>query len=92
MSKLKLGPIVDEKPVKITAELPAAVFRNLLAYSEALGRETGQTVEPAQLVAPMIARFMMTDREFVKTRRGRPPMAAAQATPSSSPVPNSETA
>lgn len=41
MAKLKLGPIADEKPVRLSAELPAAVHRDLLAYADALGRETG---------------------------------------------------
>nr|WP_309142518.1 DUF2274 domain-containing protein [Bradyrhizobium sp. sGM-13] len=29
MRKLKLGPLEDDKPVKLTIELPAAVFRDL---------------------------------------------------------------
>ena len=33
MSKLKLGPIVDEKPVRATVELPAALHRDLVAYA-----------------------------------------------------------
>ena len=69
MSKLKLGPIVDEKPVKVTSELPASVHRDLVAYAEALGRELGQVVEAGQLVAPMLARFMASDRGFAKSRR-----------------------
>jgi hypothetical protein len=70
MSKLKLGPIVDEKPVKITVELPAAVHRELVAYADALGRETGQTItDPAKLIAPMVQRFMATDRAFLRARR-----------------------
>lgn len=69
MAKLKLGPILDEKPVKITAELPAAIHRDLLSYADALGQETGQTVEPGQLVAPMLARFMASDRGFARSRR-----------------------
>lgn len=36
MAKLKLGPIADEKPVKVTVELPAALYRNLAAYAEVL--------------------------------------------------------
>jgi hypothetical protein len=36
MSKLKLGPIPDDKPVKIALELPAALHRDLAAYAEAL--------------------------------------------------------
>ena len=72
MSKLKLGAIADDKPVKLTVELPAAVHRDLVAYAEALGRETGQSIaEPAKLIAPMLSRFMATDRAFAKARRAR---------------------
>jgi len=70
MAKLKLGAIEDDKPVKLTIELPAAVHRDLVAYAEALARETRQAnVEPARLVAPMLARFMAADRAFAKARR-----------------------
>ena len=69
MSKLKLGLLADDKPVRVTIELPAVVHRDLTAYAEVLGRETGQAVEPAKLVAAMLARFMATDRGFAKARR-----------------------
>jgi hypothetical protein len=70
MAKLKLGAIADDKSVKVTIELPAEVHRDLLAYGQILGRETGETaVEPAKLIAPMLARFMATDRAFAKLRR-----------------------
>ena len=70
MAKLKLGAITDDKSVKLTVELPAAVHRNLLAYAEVLARETGQSIaDPSKLVAPMLARFMATDRAFARIRR-----------------------
>ena len=70
MTKLKLGSIEDDKPVKLTVELPAAVHRNLVAYADAIGREGGQTApEPAKLIAPMIERFMANDRAFGKVRK-----------------------
>jgi hypothetical protein len=70
MAKLKLGAIADDKPVKLTVELPAAVHRDLLAYTEALSRENGQAIaDPSKLVAPMLSRFMATDRAFGKARR-----------------------
>ena len=70
MAKLKLGAIAYEKPVKLTVELPAAVHRDLLAYAKALARETGQPIaDPSKLVAPILARFMATDRAFAKARR-----------------------
>ena len=73
MKKLKLGAIADDKPVKLTLELSAAVHRDLLAYGQVLARETGQgPIEPAKLIAPMIARFMATDRAFAKLRRPAP--------------------
>jgi hypothetical protein len=70
MAKLKLGTIPDDKPVKLTVELSAAIHRDLVAYSQALARETGQgAVAPAKLVGPMLVRFMATDRAFAKLRR-----------------------
>jgi hypothetical protein len=71
MAKLKLGPITDQKPVKVSLELPAALHRDLVAYGEVLGRESGQVpVEPTRLIVPMLERFIATDRGFAKSRRG----------------------
>ena len=70
MTKLKLGPLPDDKPVKISLELPAAIHRELVAYAEVLTRATGQAhPEPSKLIVPMIERFMATDRAFAKARR-----------------------
>jgi len=71
MTKLKLGALPDDKPVKLTVELPAQVHRDLAAYAEVLAANTGQTVDPVKLVAPMLARFMATDRAFAKARASR---------------------
>ena len=51
VSKLKIGTILDDKPVKLAIELPAHVNRDLIAYAEVLGREKGQTIEPAKLIS-----------------------------------------
>jgi hypothetical protein len=79
MAKLKLGLIADERPVKITIELPAAIHRDLVAYAEVLAKETGQSIsDPVKLIAPMLARFIATDRAFSKLRKssqGRDPTA-----------------
>ena len=72
MTKLKLGAIEDDKPVKLTIELTAAIHRNLVAYADAIGKEGGQAApEPAKLIGPMIERFMATDRAFAKSRKPR---------------------
>jgi hypothetical protein len=75
MTKLKLGAIADERPVRLTIELPAAVHRDLTAYAGVLAQETGQPSEPAKLIAPMLARFMASDPVFAKARRAIEPSA-----------------
>ena len=68
-TKLKLDALSDDKPVKLTVELPAAVHRDLIAYADVLMGEAGQEIEPTRLIAPMLARFMASDRGFAKARR-----------------------
>ena len=45
MTKRKLGPIADDKPIRITVELPAALHRDLTDYGRPLA-EGGTPVEP----------------------------------------------
>ena len=71
MTKLKLGPIIDDKPVKVTVELPADLHPDLAAYAEVLGRENGHPpTDPVRLIVPMLERFIATDRAFAKAKRG----------------------
>ncbi len=91
MTKLKLGALADDKPVKLTIELPAAVHRDLAAYATALGHETGQPVnDPGKLIAPMLARFIASDRAFAKLRnvRKRLPANVSSAPPSATVEPD----
>lgn len=71
MTKLKLGDLAEDKPVRLTIELPASVHRDLVDYGRVLAESTGaaQPVSPVRLVAPMLERFMATDRGFSKARR-----------------------
>ena len=69
MTKLKLSAVEDEKPVKVTVTLSAALHRNLVAYAEILARDSGKAIEPAKLIAPMLERFIASDRAFKKARR-----------------------
>jgi hypothetical protein len=69
MTKLKLGPLADDRPVKLAAEVPAAVHRDLVAYAAARAAETGgDAIAPEKLVAPMLAKFMASDRGFSRRR------------------------
>lgn len=69
MAKLKIGSIDDAKPVTLTVKLSAGVHRDLVAYAEAIKRESGQGVDPTLLIPAMLKRFMTTDRAFAKARR-----------------------
>jgi len=71
MTKLKLEPLVDDKPVKVSIELPGPLYRDLVAYAELLHRQQqGQSsADPANLVVPMLQRFIATDRGFAKEKR-----------------------
>jgi hypothetical protein len=70
VTKLKLSSVPDDRPVKVTIDLPAAIHRDLALYAEALAKENSQAaVEPAKLIPPMITRFMASDRAFAKAKR-----------------------
>ena len=70
MAKLRLSALNSDKPVKVSVELPATVHRDLVVYAEILAHESNQPInDPVKLIAPMLARFMATDRAFVKARR-----------------------
>ncbi len=68
MTRLKLGPIIEDKPVRVTIEMPGALFEDMRLYGTLLGSE-GAPIEPARLIVPMLQRFISTDREFAKARR-----------------------
>jgi hypothetical protein len=72
LAKLKLGPIADDKPVKVTIELPAPLHRDLSRYAEILGRDAGQhSTDPLRLIVPMLERFIATDRGFARAKQER---------------------
>ncbi|WP_336966572.1 DUF2274 domain-containing protein [Sphingobium aquiterrae] len=68
MTKLKLGPLTDEKPVKLMVEMPATLHADLALYGKLLADGT-DAIEPARLIVPMLQRFIATDRGFAKARR-----------------------
>jgi hypothetical protein len=73
VASLKLGPLIDDRPAKLTVELPASVYRDLQAYGALLATTSGDgtAIEPSRLIGPMLERFMASDRGFTKARRDR---------------------
>jgi hypothetical protein len=89
MTKLKLTSVQDDKPVKLSIALPASLHRDLVTYAEILAGESGQKIEPAKLIAPMLEKFIAGDRGFAKARGSRKTaMPSAPASPSTSSAPD----
>lgn len=73
MTRLKLTDLADEKPVRLTIELPARLHRELLAYAAVLSSgEAKSAPAPERLIGPMVERFMAADRSFAAARRHHP--------------------
>jgi hypothetical protein len=70
MAKLKLGIVLDDRPVKLALEISAATHRDLIRYGQVLAEETCQKpVEVVKLIEPMLVRFMATDRAFARLKK-----------------------
>ena len=73
MSKLRLGRVESDKPIRVSIKVPTPVYRDLLAYAEALAAATKQDpLKPDKIIPAMIEQFMATDRGFAKYRRKSP--------------------
>ncbi len=69
MNKLKLGPVIEDKPVRVSIEIAAPFYRELVAYGSILAKETGQTkIDPTKLIVPMIEKFIKSDKIFKKLK------------------------
>lgn len=68
-AKLRLGPIPDDKPVKLTVELPASLHADLVLYARLLADAGDAPIDPGRLIVPMLQRFIAADRAFLKARR-----------------------
>ncbi|MBO6767372.1 MAG: DUF2274 domain-containing protein [Erythrobacter sp.] len=70
MTRIKLSDISDEKPVKLTIEIPARLHRDLCDYGLVLNAGGAEGApKPEDLVGPMLSRFIASDREFARARR-----------------------
>ena len=55
MSKLRLGPIAEDRPVKVTVELSGGIMRDLADYARIHARANGlpEPLPAERLIAPM---------------------------------------
>lgn len=69
MTRLKLSDVTDEKPVRLSVEIPARLHRRLIEYGILLnGGVPKDAPKPGDLVAPMLDRFIAGDRDFTRAR------------------------
>ena len=69
MMTLKLGPIPDNKPVRMTISLPAELAALLRTYADAVGLRNSNPVTVERIVPHILERFIRTDRALMRTRR-----------------------
>ena len=59
MQEEKLGPLPDDKPVKVTLELPAPLHRDLVAYAEVLSARSHDYVEAVRALGAPTGRILL---------------------------------
>lgn len=70
MTRLKLSDLANEKPVRVTLEIPARLHRELGEYARAVNGGKSEGAPTIELVmTAMLERFMATDREYARYRR-----------------------
>lgn len=70
MADLKLPKLPDRTPVKLTVALPPDLAADLALYAEFYRQEYGCEEPVAELVPAMLVRFLQSDREFARRRKG----------------------
>ena len=78
-TKLKLGPIPDDKPLRLTITLSAELAALLRSYADAVGSRSSKPLTVERIVLPILERFIKTDRAFMRTRRHATDITARSA-------------
>lgn len=71
MAELKLGRLLDRRPVKVTISLSPDLGRALDLYAEAYRDHYGEAEPVAVLIPAMIEAFLKSDRGFAQRRRNK---------------------
>lgn len=66
---LKITRLADPRPVKLTLQLPADVWRDLELYAALLSEPGKEKIPLPNLAGDMIARFMGEDHAFLRRRK-----------------------
>jgi len=69
MADLKLGPLPQQKTVKVTIVLSEPLKEELDAYAAEHGKLHGEPVETAELIPHMLETFLRADRVWCRLRK-----------------------
>jgi hypothetical protein len=74
MTRLRLAPLLNGKSVRVTLELPAELYRDLIAYGDLLAKQSDEDPgKPESLIPPMLKQFIKSDRVFTKLKKTQAP-------------------
>ena len=66
---LKIGPIPDRSPARLTLSLAPEILASLVDYAAIHAAEHGREASVAELAALMIEKFLETDAGFRRVRK-----------------------
>ncbi|OUJ14815.1 DUF2274 domain-containing protein [Acetobacter sp. DsW_063] len=66
---LKITRLADARPVRLTMQLPADVWRDLELYAVFMSEPGKEKIPLANLAGDMIARFMGEDHAFLRRKK-----------------------
>ena len=91
MAKLRIGPLPDDRPVKRTITITAALDALIRDYAAAIAAQDGLAEAPTieKLVPIIVERFITTDRAFQAPVHRVPPAVPHKPPPHSKQSPSS---
>jgi hypothetical protein len=69
MVAIRLGRIPDRTPVRIAIAVPPELAQALNDYSDFYAANYGRTEPLGELIPAMLAAFLESDREFIRSRK-----------------------
>jgi hypothetical protein len=69
MDAIKLAPLPDRVPVKLTISVSPELNQALSDYADAYAQVYGRAEADGELIPAMLSAFLDSDRSFVRARR-----------------------
>ena len=71
MADLKLGPLPDRTPIKLSISMMPDLHQALTDYAALYAQAYGRDEPVTELIPAMLAAFLESDRSFTRARGGR---------------------